>query len=209
MTAQTILWIYIGLMIGGGIMGLIKGGSKASLITSVVFAIPLILCEFDVLPFRFATWILLILLVVFAWRLSQSRKFMPMGLLLVLTLAALAGLWSQSKRWPGGPRLGLVQPIPWSFEVSTIPESRTGGFEPERRALLGTAHASMNLPSNRGAPKVGSWEGSDASEPKIQERLNAACWKAFCATFPASPPWPSHPPYGGFHFSTIPSTATS
>jgi len=125
MTAHTILWIYIGLLIGGGIMGLIKGGSKISLITSVAFAIPLILCEFDVLPFRFATWILLLLLVVFAWRLSRSRKFMPMGLLLVLTLAALAGLWSQSKGpWPGGPRLGLAQPILWSLQLERLGQGR-------------------------------------------------------------------------------------
>ena len=109
MTSQVILWIYIGLLIGGGIMGLVKGGSKVSLITSVAFAIPLILCEFNVLPFNAARWILLALLIVFAWRLSQSKKFMPAGLLLVLTLAALAGLWFESKRlWPGGPMLGLA-----------------------------------------------------------------------------------------------------
>ena len=101
MNAHVILWIYIVLLVGGGIMGLVKGGSKISLITSVAFAIPLILCEFDVLPFDYAKWILVGLLAVFAWRFSQSKKFMPGGLLLVLTLAALVGLWSQSKKvWP-------------------------------------------------------------------------------------------------------------
>ena len=93
MTAQIILWIYIALLVGGGMMGLIKGGSKISLITSVAFAIPLILCEFGVIRFDIAKWILVGLLVVFAWRFSQSKKFMPMGLLLLLTLGALAGLW--------------------------------------------------------------------------------------------------------------------
>jgi len=107
MNAHTILWIYIGLLIGGGIMGLVKGGSKISLITSVAFAIPLILCEFNVLRFDYAKWILLALLAIFAWRFSQSKKFMPGGLLLVLTLAALFGLWSK-KLWPGGPLLVLV-----------------------------------------------------------------------------------------------------
>ena len=102
MTAQGILWIYIGLLVGGGIMGLIKAGSKISLITSVAFAIPLILCEFNVLPFNAVKWILLALLIVFAWRLSQSKKFMPGGLLLVLTLAALAGLSLKSNKfWSG------------------------------------------------------------------------------------------------------------
>src|SRR5437867_8294225 len=99
MTAQGILWIYIGLLVGGGIMGLVKGGSKISLITSVAFAIPLILCEFDVIHFKYAKLILIVLLVVFAWRFSQSKKFMPGGLLLVLTLAALAGMWSRSNQF--------------------------------------------------------------------------------------------------------------
>lgn len=101
MTAHGILWIYIVLLIGGGIMGLVKGGSKISLITAVAFAIPLILCEFDIIRFHYALWILIVLLAVFAWRFSQSKKFMPGGLLLVLTLAALIGLWSQSRwHWP-------------------------------------------------------------------------------------------------------------
>ena len=71
-------------------MGLIKGGSKISLITSVAFAIPLILCNLDVIPFHVSTWILIALLVVFAWRLTKSKKFMPGGLLLILTVLALA-----------------------------------------------------------------------------------------------------------------------
>jgi uncharacterized membrane protein (UPF0136 family) len=87
-----ILWAYIGLLVLGGLMGLIKGGSAISLITSVAFAIPLILCNVGVIEFRFATWILLALLVVFAWRLTKSKKFMPGGLLLLLTLATLASL---------------------------------------------------------------------------------------------------------------------
>ena len=89
MTLKLILWIYIALLVGGGMMGLIKGGSKISLIVSVAFAVPLILCEFGVIPFQDARWILLGLLVVFAWRFSQSKKFMPSGLLVLLTLATL------------------------------------------------------------------------------------------------------------------------
>ena len=89
MTLKLILWIYIALLVGGGMMGLIKGGSKISLIVSVAFAVPLILCEFGVIPFQHARWILLGLLVVFAWRFSQSKKFMPSGLLVLLTLGTL------------------------------------------------------------------------------------------------------------------------
>ena len=89
-TLHLILWVYIGLLIAGGLMGLIKGGSAISLITSVAFAIPLILCNVGVLEFKYATWILLALLVVFAWRLTKSKKFMPGGLLLLLTVTTVA-----------------------------------------------------------------------------------------------------------------------
>jgi len=90
MNAHYILWVYIVLLVAGGLMGLIKGGSTISLITSVAFAIPLILCNLDIIPFRYSTWILIALLVVFAWRLTKSKKFMPGGLLLLLTILALA-----------------------------------------------------------------------------------------------------------------------
>jgi uncharacterized membrane protein (UPF0136 family) len=89
-TLHLILWVYIGLLIAGGLMGLIKGGSAISLITSVAFAIPLILCNVGVIEFKHATWILIGLLVVFAWRLTKSKKFMPGGMLLLLTVTTLA-----------------------------------------------------------------------------------------------------------------------
>jgi uncharacterized membrane protein (UPF0136 family) len=92
MTSHHILWAYIILLVAGGLMGLLKAGSKISLIMSVACAIPLILCEVGVIPWRYTTWILLALLVMFAWRLTKSKKFMPSGLLLLLTVLALAGL---------------------------------------------------------------------------------------------------------------------
>ena len=92
MTSHIVLWIYIALLVGGGMMGLIKGGSKISLITSVAFAVPLILCDLNVTQFQHARWILIALLFVFAWRFSQSKKFMPSGLLVMLTLGTLAAL---------------------------------------------------------------------------------------------------------------------
>jgi len=91
-TPQIVLWIYIALLIAGGMMGLIKGGSRISLITSVAFAVPLILCQAGVIRFDVAKWILLGLLVVFVWRFAQSKKFMPAGLLMLLTLGAWAAL---------------------------------------------------------------------------------------------------------------------
>ena len=90
MNAHTTLWIYIVLLIAGGVMGLLMGKSKVSLITSVAAAVPLILCNLGVLPEAAATWILAGLIVVFAWRLAKTKKFMPAGLLLILTALALA-----------------------------------------------------------------------------------------------------------------------
>lgn len=90
MNAHTILWIYIVLLVAGGVMGLVKGGSKVSLITSVAAAVPLILCNLGVMRFDVSTWILVALILVFAWRLAKTKKFMPAGLLIILTTVALA-----------------------------------------------------------------------------------------------------------------------
>ena len=90
MKETTILWIYIVLLVAGGVMGLVKGKSKISLIASLAFAIPLILCVTYVIPFRYAFWILVVLLAFFGWRLLKSKKFMPNGLMVILTILALA-----------------------------------------------------------------------------------------------------------------------
>ena len=91
MRPDTVLWIYIILLVVGGLIGYLKAGSKASLITSTVFAALLILCQVRVIfqPYM-ADIILAVLLVVFGWRLTKSKKFMPAGMLLVLTVATLA-----------------------------------------------------------------------------------------------------------------------
>ena len=79
MTAQIILWIYIGLLVGGGMMGFIKGGSKISLISSVAFAVPLILCDLKVIEFQNARWVLIVLLFVPPTRslASSNKTFCP------------------------------------------------------------------------------------------------------------------------------------
>ncbi len=91
MTANKVLWIYIVLLVLGGLIGLLKGKSKISLILSVVFAALLSLCAAGIIFQPYVADILLaLLLVVFGVRLAKTRKFMPSGLMLVLTLAALA-----------------------------------------------------------------------------------------------------------------------
>jgi uncharacterized membrane protein (UPF0136 family) len=92
---DTVLWIYIVLLLVGGLLGFFKANSKASLISSAVFAALLVLMAMPgVFERKFAlevTNILLAaLLVVFAIRLAKTRKFMPSGLMLVLTVVTLA-----------------------------------------------------------------------------------------------------------------------
>lgn len=87
---DVILWIYIVLLVVGGLIGFLKAGSKVSLIVSVSAAAILILCQIGlVFQPRMADFVLAVLLVVFAWRLSESKKFMPAGLMLILTVATL------------------------------------------------------------------------------------------------------------------------
>jgi uncharacterized membrane protein (UPF0136 family) len=95
MSPNAILWIYIVLLLVGGLIGFLKAGSKVSLHTSAVCAALLVLAAIPgifTLGFRrsLADLIMAALLVVFAVRLTKTRKFMPSGLMLVLTIAALA-----------------------------------------------------------------------------------------------------------------------
>ena len=85
------LWVYIVLLVIGGIIGFLKAGSKISLIMAVVSAALLSLCAAHVvfLPYM-ADILLAALLVVFGMRLAKTKKLMPSGVLLILTLLALA-----------------------------------------------------------------------------------------------------------------------
>jgi uncharacterized membrane protein (UPF0136 family) len=90
MTANKILWVYIVLLVIGGLIGFLKGKSKVSLIMSVSFAAVLSLCAKGIIFQPYVADILLaVLLIVFAMRLAKTKKFMPSGLMLVFTLAAL------------------------------------------------------------------------------------------------------------------------
>ncbi len=92
---NTVLWIYIILLIVGGLIGYFKAKSKVSLIMSAAFAAALVLTTipnlFDAGFRRGAANVLMaILLVVFALRLARTKKIMPAGMMLVVTIAALA-----------------------------------------------------------------------------------------------------------------------
>jgi uncharacterized membrane protein (UPF0136 family) len=89
-TKEIVLWIYIVLLVAGGVTGFIKAKSKASLIASLAFAIALILCALGLVGISYAADIvLLILLVFFGRRFAKSRKFMPGGLMALLTAVTL------------------------------------------------------------------------------------------------------------------------
>ena len=88
-----VLWVYIVLLLVGGTMGLIKAGSKVSLITSAIFAVLLALCALGIIrPFYLADVFVGLLLVVFGIRFAKGRKFMPSGLMLALSAVMLAVL---------------------------------------------------------------------------------------------------------------------
>jgi uncharacterized membrane protein (UPF0136 family) len=95
MTPGNVLWIYIVLLLLGGLMGYFKARSKVSLLTSCVAAALLVL---SALPGVFqaafrsglADCVMAVLLVVFAVRLAKTKKFLPAGLMLAATILALA-----------------------------------------------------------------------------------------------------------------------
>ena len=86
--------IYGVLLLVGGILGYLKAKSKPSLISGVISG--LLLLTFGVLQWQqisiglvLAQVFAVVLAVVFIIRLWKTRKFMPAGLMLVLSVATL------------------------------------------------------------------------------------------------------------------------
>lgn len=84
--AVVLLWIFIALMVAGGLVGFLKAKSKASLFASVGSAIPLALVALGRLPGSVAVGVLIVLQAVFFMRLRKTGKFMPSGMLLGLSI---------------------------------------------------------------------------------------------------------------------------
>ena len=79
------------MLVAGGVVGFVKAQSKMSLLMSVGFAALLVLCAVGIIPNPLvADIILVVLLVFFGMRVAKSKKFMPMGMMTLMTVLALA-----------------------------------------------------------------------------------------------------------------------
>jgi uncharacterized membrane protein (UPF0136 family) len=93
MSAQLVLWVYIVLLLAGGLAGYLKAGSAVSLIASGISAVLLALFALDLLPFQYYWIVLLLLIGIFGLRLAKTKKFMPSGMMLILTAVAWLLMW--------------------------------------------------------------------------------------------------------------------
>jgi uncharacterized membrane protein (UPF0136 family) len=85
-----ILSIYIVLLLVGGLIGFLKAGSKASIIMSLAFAVLLGLFQFVIPGMVWVVDLLLAtLLIFFGMRFLKGRKFMPAGLMTILSIVTL------------------------------------------------------------------------------------------------------------------------
>lgn len=92
---KIVLIVYGVLMLGGGVMGYAKAGSKMSLYMGAISSVLVFLSVFwmknnPALGLGAATSTAGILSVVFLMRFLKTKAFMPSGMLLVLSLVVLA-----------------------------------------------------------------------------------------------------------------------
>jgi uncharacterized membrane protein (UPF0136 family) len=86
--------IYGGLVILGGVLGFLKAHSKVSLVSGLIFGGVLVWCGWLLRAgdnreaLSMATLLAVTLLALFAVRFLNHRKFMPAGLLAILSAAA-------------------------------------------------------------------------------------------------------------------------
>lgn len=89
MIISALLWVYVGLLVAGGLFGFIKSGSKVSLLFSVASAVPLVLVSLRLLPLIVGQAVMGLLIVVFAVRWAKTERPMPGAPMILLTLATL------------------------------------------------------------------------------------------------------------------------
>lgn len=86
---KMVLWVYVVLLVAGGLMGYLKAGSMVSLFTSTAFAIPLALCALGILPMWLARLLTGILAAFFLFRALKTQKFMPAGMMAIVSAIIL------------------------------------------------------------------------------------------------------------------------
>jgi uncharacterized membrane protein (UPF0136 family) len=89
-TVAITLWIYIALLISGGVAGWLKAGSQASLFTSLISAIGVALSALRIAPLLVAQMIMGALAVFFFVRFTKTKKVMPALVMVIASAAALA-----------------------------------------------------------------------------------------------------------------------
>lgn len=89
--ATYILAGYIVFLLLGGLMGYLKAGSKVSLLTALVSAAVLAVCGYGPVPRGDVLVAVVqgILVAVFVARFLKTRKFLPAGLMVIVTVLAL------------------------------------------------------------------------------------------------------------------------
>ena len=99
-TAAIVTIVYGALVLLGGVMGYLKAKSRPSLVSGLVFGPALAILGVLGLegwtPFAgIAAGLAAVLLLIMGSRFARKRKFMPAGLITVLSAAALAvDLWA-------------------------------------------------------------------------------------------------------------------
>ncbi len=93
--SEVVVVVYGAIVALGGLMGYVKARSMRSLVTGIIFGWALILSVFTPslpgsLPGSF--WMTLLVSVVFIGRLYTTRRFMPAGLLVLLSAVVVVVL---------------------------------------------------------------------------------------------------------------------
>ena len=93
---EIVLLVYAALMLVGGFMGYSKAGSKASLIagaaSAAVLAVAWLWARSSIAGLWLGAAVAAALCIVFAMRLKKTGKMMPSGMMLGVSVLALAAL---------------------------------------------------------------------------------------------------------------------
>ena len=94
-TTAIIVWVYGALVLAGGAMGWAKAKSKPSLISGIVFGVALGFFGYGIYQghtsdIRVAAAIAGLLGVIMGIRFAKSKKFMPAGLVAILSVVVVA-----------------------------------------------------------------------------------------------------------------------